>query len=76
MKIVQALLLIFYKKESLKQLKIKQRTKMRISKHVISTLGASLLRNLLTGKTILRAGSRTEKGKRIVRAGYGNEMDL
>ena len=49
---------------------------MRISKHVISTLGASLLRNLLTGKTILRAGSRTEKGKRIVRAGYGNDMDL
>ena len=43
---------------------------------LLGTLGASLLRNLLTGKTILRAGSRTEKEKRIVRAGYGNEMDL
>ena len=41
---------------------------------LISTLGASLLGNLLTGKGITRAGyghpSKKEKG--IVRAGYGH----
>ena len=44
------------------------------------TLGASLLGNLLTGKGIERAGSgrplspasQNNKGKGIVRAGYGN----
>ena len=35
---------------------------------LLGTLGASLLRNLLTGKGIYRAG----KGKGIVRAGYGH----
>ena len=35
----------------------------------LGTLGASLLRNLLTGKGILRAGTGTNKGKEIVRAG-------
>ena len=39
----------------------------------LSTLGASLLGNLLTGKGILRAGSGNKKGKRIVRAGSGNK---
>ena len=43
---------------------------------LLGTLGASLLRNLLTGKGIYRAG----KGKGIVRAGYGhpsqNKMDF
>ena len=43
---------------------------------LLGTLGASLLGNLLTGKGIHRA----EKGKGIVRAGYGNnsnnKMDL
>ena len=34
---------------------------------LLSTLGASLLGNLLTGKGVYRAG----KGKGIVRAGYG-----
>ena len=43
---------------------------------LLGTLGASLLRNLLTGKRVLRAGSRIEKGNWVVRAGYGNEMDL
>ena len=46
---------------------------------LLGTLGASLLGNLLTGKGILRAGSRNKKekgnkkGKRIVRAGTGKE---
>ena len=38
---------------------------------LLGTLGASLLGNLLTGK-----GFENKKGKRIVRAGYGNEMDF
>ena len=38
---------------------------------LLGTLGASLLRNLLTGKGICRAG----KGKGIVRAGYGNNSN-
>ena len=46
---------------------------------LLRTLGASLLGNMLTikgtvrvgsGKVIVRAGSRNEKGKGIVRAGY------
>ena len=36
---------------------------------LLGTLGASLLGNLLTGKGIVRAGSRKKKGKGIVRAG-------
>ena len=39
---------------------------------LLSTLGASLLENLLTGKEILRAGSENKKGKGIVIAGTGN----
>ena len=44
---------------------------------LLGTWGASLLRNLLTGKGIYRAG----KGKGIIRAGYGypsqnNKMDF
>ena len=42
----------------------------------MGTLEASLLGNLLTGKGIVRAGSRNKKGKGIVRAGYGNKMDF
>ena len=38
---------------------------------LLGTLRASLLGNLLTGKGIVRAGSRN-KGKGIVRAGSGN----
>ena len=38
---------------------------------LLVTLGASLLENLLSGKEIVRAGSRNKKGKGIVRAGYG-----
>ena len=40
---------------------------------LLGTLGASLLRNLLAGKGILRAGSGNKKGKRIVRAGSGKQ---
>ena len=38
------------------------------------SLGASLLGNLLTGKGIERAGSGNNKGKRVVRAGYGRPL--
>ena len=39
---------------------------------LLGTLGASLLGNLLTVKGIVIAGSGNNKGKGIVRAGYGN----
>ena len=39
---------------------------------LLSTLGHSLLGNLLTGKGVYRAG----KGKGIEKAGYGNNMDF
>ena len=39
---------------------------------VLGTLGPSLLGNLLTGKRIVRAGSGNNKGKGVERAGYGN----
>ena len=39
---------------------------------LLGTLGASLLRNLLTGRWIYRAG----KGKGTVRAGEENNMDF
>ena len=45
---------------------------MRILKH---TLVSILLENLLSGKGIVRAGSRGEKGKGIVRAGFGNKKE-
>ena len=40
---------------------------------LLGTLGASLLGNLLTGKAILRVGSRNKKGKGIIRAGTGKQ---
>ena len=40
---------------------------------LLGTLGASLLGNLLSGKGILRASSRNNKGKEIVRAGSGGK---
>ena len=43
---------------------------------ILVTLGASLLRNLLTGKGILRADSGNKKGKGIVRAGTGRECNI
>ena len=38
---------------------------------LLGTLGASLLRNMLAEKRIVRAGFGNKKGKGIVRAGYG-----
>ena len=43
---------------------------------LLSTSGASLLGNLLSGKGIVRAGAGNKKGKGIVRAGSGNKMDF
>ena len=40
---------------------------------LLGILGASLLRNLLTGKGIVRAGSGNKKEKGSVRAGTGNK---
>ena len=40
------------------------------------TLGASLLGKMLAAKGVVRAGSGNKKGKQIVRAVYGNEMDF
>ena len=40
----------------------------------LGTLEASLLRNLLSWKGIVRAGSGNKKGKGNVRAVYGNKM--
>ena len=39
---------------------------------LLGTLGANLLGNLLTGEGFVRAGSGNNKGKGVVRAGYGN----
>ena len=40
---------------------------------LFGSLGASLLGNLLSGKRIVRAGSGNEKGKWIIRASSGNK---
>ena len=43
---------------------------------LLGTLGASLLRNLLTGKGVNKKGKGTNRaGEEIVRAGYGNKND-
>ena len=42
----------------------------------VGNLGSILLENLLTGKRIVIAGSGGKKGKEIVRAGYGKELDF
>ena len=46
------------------------------SSMLLGTLGASLLRNLLSGKGIVRAGSGNNKGKGIVRTGSGKQLDF
>ena len=43
---------------------------------LLGTLGTSLLGNMLAKKGIVRAGPGNKKGKEIVRAGFGNEMDF
>ena len=46
---------------------------------LLSTLGASLLANLLTGKGIYTAGKGkwiNRAGEAVLRAGYGTKMDF
>ena len=43
---------------------------------LLGTLGASLLRNLLAGKGIVRAGSGIKRGKGVVRVGTGKQWDF
>ena len=43
---------------------------------LLSTLGVSLLGNLLAGKGNVRANSGNKKGKRIVRAVTGKDWDF
>ena len=66
-KIVQALeFLIFYWKESLNQLKTKQKKqKGGFLSTLLGTLGASLLGNALAGKGLVRAGSGNKKEKEM-----------
>ena len=66
-KIVQALeFLIFYWKESLNQLKTKQKNqKEGFLSMLLGTLGASLLGNALAGKGLVRAGSGNKKEKEL-----------
>ena len=77
--------LIFYQKESLKQLKTIKEQKEAFLGMFLGNLGTSLLGNMLAGKGTLRAGSGkgivtatfgNKKGKGIVRAGYGNELNF
>ena len=50
--------------------------KGRILSMLSSTLGASLLVNLLTGIGIVRVGSGNKKGKGITRGGTGKQWDF
>ena len=44
---------------------------------LLGTLGASLLRNLLTGKGVNKKGKGINRaGEGIIRAGEGNNMDF
>ena len=43
---------------------------------LLGTLRASLLRNMLTGKGIVRAGYGNKKGKGMLRAGYGDRKNF
>ena len=76
-------ILIFYWKELLKQLKMKQKNKKEDflvlgtllilgTLLLLGTLGDTLLWNMLAGKGFVRAGY----WKGIVTAGYGNKIDF
>ena len=52
-----------------------QKRKRSIFRNILSTLGTSLLGNMLADKSILTAGYGN-KGDGIVRAGYGSKMDF
>ena len=43
---------------------------------LLGTLGASLLRNMLTGKGVLKASYGNKEGKGILRAGYGSKINF
>ena len=43
---------------------------------LLGTLGASLLGNMLTGKGILRVDYGNKKRIGMLRAGYGNEINI
>ena len=43
---------------------------------LLGTLGATLVRNMLAGKRITRAGYGSKGGKGILRAGYEFKMDF
>ena len=43
---------------------------------MLSTLGTSLLGNMLTGKGLLRPGYESKEGKGMLRADHRNEMDF
>ena len=43
---------------------------------LLGTLGASLLRNLLAGKGIVRVGPGNKNGKGIIRVGTGKQWDF
>ena len=58
---------------SLKQLKMKKRTKRRFLSILLGTLGATLLGDQLVGKGIVRTSSENKKGKGIVKASCGKE---
>ena len=62
-------------KESLKQNNTKEQKGGFLSM-LLGTLGATLFGNLLTGKGTIRAGSGNNKGKEIVRAGSGKQLDF
>ena len=67
-------ILIFYWKELLNQSQIKQTNKKKgFLRMLLGTLGASLRRNILSGKGFVRAGFGSKEGKGILRAGYGNK---
>ena len=78
MKIVQALddsnILL---KRVAKTIKNKTKEKKRgFLSMLLGTLVASLLENLSAGKRIVRADSGNKKGKGIVRAGTGKQLDF
>ena len=50
--------------------------KLGLLSMLISTLGATLLGNLLAGKGIIRASSGNKKGKGIVRTGTGKKWNF
>ena len=78
MKIVQALgYSNILSKEITKTIKNEtEKQKGRFLSMLLGTLGTSLFGNLLSGKGIVRAVSGNKKGKGIVWAGYGEEMDF